>query len=213
MTKILRRITAKRIRSWYSCWGEGDEIENLFRKYKVRSATPLQIALCKDVSVEDRLWLLLRSEIIPECELRLFACWCASMALRAERAAGREPDRRSWEAIRVTRQYARGLTTAKELSAARSAAEDAAWSAAESAEDAAWSAVESAAESAEDAAWSAAESAEDAARSAAEDATWSAARSAAWSATWSAAESAAGSAAGRAHLKQLCRILRKLEIG
>ena len=34
-------------------------------------------------------------------ELRLFAAWCAAKALQAERAAGREPDSRSWAAVRT----------------------------------------------------------------------------------------------------------------
>jgi hypothetical protein len=97
-----------------------------------------------------------------------------------------------------------------QLSAARSAAQSAAWSAesaaesaaqsaAWSAESAAWSAAESAAQSAawsaESAAWSAAESAAESAARSAESAAWSAARSAAQSAADSAAESAAWSAA------------------
>ena len=80
-------------------------------------------------------------------ELRLFAAWCARQALMAERKAGREPDPRSWQAVRVAVRYAAGLATADELSAARSAA----WSAARSA---AWSAA------AESAAYSAAYSAQ-----------------------------------------------------
>jgi len=40
-------------------------------------------------------------------------------ALTRERRAGREPDPRSWEAVRVARFYAEGLATQDELAAAR----------------------------------------------------------------------------------------------
>jgi len=129
-----------------------------------------------------------------ERELRLFAVSEARLALSAERKAGREPDKRSWDVLRVARLFVDGKATDAQLSAAESAAESAARSAARSAaESAAESAARSAAESA---ARSAAESAAlSAAESAARSAAWSAALSAAWSAAWSAAESAAWSAA------------------
>ena len=57
-----------------------------------------------------------------ERELRLFACDCAERALRHERKRGREPDKRSWEAVRVARRFADGLATSEELAAARDAA-------------------------------------------------------------------------------------------
>jgi hypothetical protein len=129
--------------------------------------------------------------------LHVFACTVAEKALLAEQKAGREPSKRSWQAIKVKRKWLEGNATNEELSAARSAAESAARSAARSAAEsaarsAAWSAAWSAARSAaRSAAWGAARSAarsaaESAARSAAWSAAWSAARSAAWSAAWSA---------------------------
>ena len=53
---------------------------------------------------------------------RLFAADCAERALFRERAAGREPDARSWAAVAVARRYAVGEATAGELQAARAAA-------------------------------------------------------------------------------------------
>ena len=73
--------------------------------------------------------------------LRLFVADCAERALLRERFDGREPDVRSWNAVEVTRKYARGTATAEELSAARSAAGSAAGSAAW---PVAWSAAKSA---------------------------------------------------------------------
>jgi hypothetical protein len=103
-------------------------------------------------------------------QLRVFACDCAERALTRERAAGREPDRRSWEAVVVARRHLAGEATDAELDAARAAARDAA-------RDAAWDAARAAAR---DAAW-------DAARAAAWAAAWDAARAAAWAAAWAAA--------------------------
>ena len=62
--------------------------------------------------------------------LHEFACWCAEGALKAERKAGREPDKRSWNAIKVKRAWLKGKASNSELSAAWDAARDAAGAAA-----------------------------------------------------------------------------------
>jgi len=80
--------------------------------------TPLEILALRDIAPSDRLWIVLREEIIPARELRLIACWCAERALKRERAAGREPDARSWAAVEVSRRHANGLATVEELDAA-----------------------------------------------------------------------------------------------
>jgi hypothetical protein len=54
--------------------------------------------------------------------LHLFALSEARRALMAERKAGREPDPRSWEALRVKRLWLDGKATGQELGAAREAA-------------------------------------------------------------------------------------------
>ena len=74
--------------------------------------------------------------------LRLWGCDCAERALQRANVT----DKRSWDAIKVSRDYANGKATKDELSAARDAARAAAW-------DAAWAA-------ARDAAWAAARDAE-----------------------------------------------------
>jgi hypothetical protein len=143
-----------------------------------------------DIPIEDRLWAIINSWM-DDRQCRLFAADCAERALVRERAAGREPDERSWEAIRVSRAYARGDATEEELAAARDAAWaawEAAWDAARAALDASLDAVLAAAL---DAALAAARAALDAAGAAALDA----AREAAWVAAWAAAEAAAREAA------------------
>jgi hypothetical protein len=114
--------------------------------------------------------------------LRRFACDCADGALHRERTAGREPDKRSWEAVRVARRHAIGQARDEDLdaawAAAWAAARDAVWAAArDAARDAAWATARDAAwAAARDAAWAAARAA---ARDAARDAAWDAARDAA----------------------------------
>jgi len=74
---------------------------------------------------------------------RLLSADYAERTLRRERKAGREPDERSWEAVRVARAYAREEAGDEELYAAWAAARDA-WAAAldagddEDDEDSAW---------------------------------------------------------------------------
>jgi hypothetical protein len=88
---------------------------------------------------------------------RLFAADCAEAVLLGERASGREPDERSWNAVAVARRFAIGDASAADLVAARDAARaarDAAGAARDAARDAAG------------AAWDAARDAWDAARDA-----------------------------------------------
>jgi len=163
MTKL---ITVEKILSWNPCpeWRDPDRIRSV-----VGDGMSVLELLRTNIKPEDRLWVVLRKELLDARILRLFACDCAEMALTRERDKGKEPDPRSWESVRVARLYAKGEATREELSAVSSAAWSAAWCAACSA--------------ARDAAWSAA---------------WSAANSAAYSAAWSAAWSAVCSAARHA---------------
>lgn len=76
--------------------------------------------------------------------LRLFAISETRRALMAERKAGREPDARSWEALRVTLRWLDGKASDQERVAAEAAAW-AAWRATQAAEETAWAAAEAAA--------------------------------------------------------------------
>ena len=125
--------------------------------------------------------------------LHRFACDVAERALLAERAAGREPDPRSWAAITVKKRWLNGEASDAELSEACDAAWDAAWDA----ENSAWGV---AAWAAKNAAWAAAWAAENAAWAAARataEAVARAAENAAWDAAWTAVGTAAGAAAAR----------------
>jgi hypothetical protein len=159
----LRYFGIKYLRSINPCYDPSRHLKEDFR------GTALTILRNGDIPPQDRLWVVLRTDLVSEKLMRLFAVWCAREAIKLLPS----PDPRLEACCKVSERYATGQATEEERSAAWSAA----WSAAESA---AWSAAWSAAESA---AWSAAESA-------AWSAAWSAAESAARSAALSAAESA-----------------------
>ena len=137
------------------------------------------------------IWVATSPGVLPERDLRLFACWCARKVWHLL------TDDRSKNAVIVAEKYARGEATREELACAEAEAAAAAvaewgetwtaeWSAAKAAEAAAAAAEWSAARSAE---WSAA-----AAAAAATEAEWAAAWAAetsefaaAWAARWAAA--------------------------
>jgi len=183
------RVTVGDVMAWGPCDDyEREDVQRLFGRRKYMTADQI---LDLDIPIEDRLWAVLREELLAAPVLREFACRCAERALRRERAAGRKVDTRLWEAVRMARRYARGKATDEELAAAR----DAAWDAAR---DAAWDA-------ARDAAW-------DAARDAARAAAWDAARDAAWDAArdaaWDAARGGAMESERKWQLKCLQRLMR-----
>ena len=147
-----------------------------------------------DKTVVRRARLLSRVETWDEKSARLFACDCAHRALLRERRAGREPDARSWDAVRIARALARGKATEQDRAAAWAAAEAAAWAAAWAAT---WAATGAAAGAAT---WAAAPAA-----------TWAAAPAATWAAAeaaaWAAAEAAAWAAERAWQIKRLMRYL------
>ena len=127
--------------------------------------TALDILGLEEIPDEDKLWCVLREELIDPKTLHEFACVCAERALRRVE----NPDPRSVAAIEAKRAWIKGEISDAELAAAR----DAAWVAAR---DAAWGA-----------AWAATM---DAASAAAWAAAWAAARDDAWAAerTWQVEE-------------------------
>ena len=113
-------ITPKMILSWNPCCDYSEvRIRELFGKR--RQATVQEILRSK-IPPKDRLWVVLRVKLISPKILRLFACNCAERALKKERKMGREPDERSWAAVRVARRFAAGRASTDELVAARNAA-------------------------------------------------------------------------------------------
>ena len=78
-----------------------------------------------DIPYYDRLWAVLREDLISARVLHLFGCWCAEQALLAERTAGREPDLRIWSSLEAKRKWVDGLVTDDELCEAVFVANDA----------------------------------------------------------------------------------------
>jgi len=164
----MRSVTVADVMSWPPCVDyDESRVRELFGGRE--SLTALDI-LDLDVDAVDRLWAVLRGKLIDPRTLRRFAVVCAWRALVRERAAGREPDPRSWRAVEVARRYADGEATDEEraVATALAAAARAAWAAssawaAAAAARAAWAAASAAARAAANAAEAAAAEAADAA--------------------------------------------------
>ena len=124
------KITVKKLISWGACYNE-KELKEFKKKLKIKGGvTPLEF--CElDIETEDKIWTLLRTEIIPEKELHLLGCKFAEYALKLERKNGREPHPDSWNAIKVKRLWLKGKATDEELDLAWSAARSAARSSVE----------------------------------------------------------------------------------
>ena len=169
-------MTYDQVVSWKPCWMDSEQGVKRLKYYNRKlggKATALDILKLKQIPAEDRLWVVLRENMIPKMLLHEFACWCAEQAL----ALIDDPDPRSIAAIEAKRRWMRGEITDNELAAARAAAKSAARAAAKSA---AWYA-----------AW---DDARTAARAAAKSAAWAAAwydaRAAAWDDAWDDARAA-----------------------
>jgi len=175
------KITREQLRRCGACYTD-KKIATLVPE---EGLTPLEVAAL-DIPVEDRMWVLLREDVMPARDLRLLACDWAESACRK---TGWN-DERSIAAIAVGRRFAVGEATEAELAEARYAAweaRSAAWS------DAGWPPRGAAAEATAEASSSA----------------WASASS--WAAK--AAEWAARSAARSEKLADVVRVLRKSEGG
>ena len=142
----LKYFDIKDVRKWNPCYDPIKHLQNGIRYNAVK------ILVREDISCEDRLWVVLRTDLVSEKLMRLFAVWCARQVQHLMK------DDRSIKALDVAEAFANGLATKEELAAAWAAAWDAARAAA-------WAA-----------AWAAAgDAARDAARAAAWAAAWAAA--------------------------------------
>ena len=136
----MKTITYEDFVSFNPCWltddEERDEHADQLAGYRAMRDewSALDILRLDEVDAEDRLWLVLREELIDAPILHEFACRCA------ERALSRidKPDERSVAAIEAKRKWMRGEISDDEMDeawdAARAAAWDAEWAAAWTAE-------------------------------------------------------------------------------
>lgn len=140
--EVIEVITADMIIGWHPCedWPE----ERIRKICPAKGASPLKIARARQLSVADRLWLLLREDVLGH---RLCHEIAADYAERVLPIFERErpDDTRMRDCIEVRRRYARGEAAAGEMAAARAAASSAAgaaaWDAAGAARAAAWDAA------------------------------------------------------------------------
>jgi hypothetical protein len=123
----LKKFSIADIRSWGPCYDPSRHLAECWR------GDAVSILRNEEIPFADRLWVVLRPEILSDRVMRLFAVWTYRQTL----IHTPNQDPRCTEAANVAERYANGLATEEELSAARSAARSAAGSAA-------WAAAESA---------------------------------------------------------------------
>lgn len=116
----MKIFTRSDVLSWRPCHGEAKTLQIMEGLPEQMNA--LDVLRHEAAKPADRLWCVLRSEVLDDRTLRLFAAWCGRGALDAERTAGREPDPRSWAAVETAERYALGKATEDELRDARAAA-------------------------------------------------------------------------------------------
>ena len=106
----MKTFTIEDVRLWNPCYApERHLISGL-------EYTALSILERKDIKFEDRLWVIMRSELVSDKLIRLFAVWCARQVQHLM------TDDRSINALDVAEKFANGLATDKELAAASAAA-------------------------------------------------------------------------------------------
>ena len=169
----LPTVTYEQFLKFEPCWLYDKRKSTRLKKIgsRKREWNALDVLRLEEVTIEDRMWAVLREEFLPAHLLHEYACRCADYVL----SKIDNPDPRSVNAIKAKRKWLRGEISNKELTTARNEARAVAWNAAlDVALDATWV-------SARDAAWNAAlDVALGAARAAALDVAWVSARDAAW---------------------------------
>lgn len=116
----MNSITYEEFLKFKPCWLKTEEGAARLKKIGAQKErwTALDILALDDVDAEDKLWAVLREELIDARTLHEFACWCAEDALSHVENA----DERSWNAIEVKRAWLRGEASDVELAEARAAA-------------------------------------------------------------------------------------------
>jgi len=163
----MKTITINELMSWHPCYSRA-EVEAIANGHP--EMTALEV-LRLDIPISDRLWVVLRQEVLDDKTLRLFAFACAERVLPIYEVSYPD-DMRPRNAIETARRYADGEATKEELEAAVDAARDAARAAAyaacaAAAARAAWDAAYAAC-----AVYAAGDAARDAARVAARATVW-----------------------------------------
>ena len=152
----MNTVTIDQVMSFRPCGYDKDDDGKHYTRNRVTQlfagrdgVTAMDVLTCADVPDEDKLWLVLRTEFMPEMMIHELACDFASsvMWIVEKHTPG---EKRPQNAIDVKRRWIRGEATDEELDAAWDAAWDAARDAARAAaRDAAWDAARDAARAAQ----------------------------------------------------------------
>lgn len=121
----MKTFSYAEIKKWSPCY---DPIKYIPETW---IGTALDILDLKDVPTADRLWVVLRTDLVSEKCMRLFAVWCARQVQHLMK------DSRSIAALDVVERFVNGEASNEARAAAEGAARAAAWAAAEAA---AWAA-------------------------------------------------------------------------
>lgn len=114
----LNKVTPEEIMAWKPCEGyDLKRIKELFGRKK--KANALDILTCEDISIDDRIWVVLRPEMLS---IKIFQEAALAFAGHVQDLSD---DKRVRECNKTTRQYLDGKATLEELHAARYAAWDA----------------------------------------------------------------------------------------
>ena len=132
----MKTVTVEQFLKFHPCYGE-ERIRRIAERTGKTEFTALDILAIPRIPNVDRLWAVLRVELIDTPMLHEFACRCAERAL----ARVDNPDPRSVAAIAAKRAWLRGEITNDELGAAWDAARAAASAARDAASAAAWAAA------------------------------------------------------------------------
>jgi hypothetical protein len=121
MTSKARRATIDEVMAWGPCAPPDgpytrEYVKRLFGRYKYMTVERI---LDLDIPDEDKIWAA--SRLVSERVACEFALACERRALTRKRRAGREPDKRSWDALRVVRRWLDDEASDEELYAARAA--------------------------------------------------------------------------------------------
>lgn len=116
----LKYFTYEHIKSWDPCY---DPVKYISKDFK---GTAIDILKMNQIPPQDRLWCVLRSEIVSEQAMRLFAVWVYRQTL----VFLPNQDPRNIEAANVAERYANGQASKEELIAAHAAANAASYAAA-----------------------------------------------------------------------------------
>jgi len=107
----LKEITVARVMSWKPCSEYTKKrVKCLFGKRKTLNT---QHILDLDIDEDDKMWVL--CHMLGNKQNRLFACNLVSKCIKYEKEKGRGPGEKTIKGIKVSRDYANGKATLKQL--------------------------------------------------------------------------------------------------